>query len=127
MKQLILALALSVLSGCGLTPVATDAGAGAGNGPLTPEDKHALQLGYQVYAVEAALQSPEAESSIDAVRKLGLQTRHYVMVRGWILQHISMAESYRRTTAYRESEQRKSEVDGRIAALQEMLRAIDLE
>lgn len=112
-------------------PVAPDAGpaagAGAGHDPAEPGNEDALELGNQVLAVEAALQDPGAESSLEAVRRLGLQTRHYVMVRGWLLQHIGMAESYRGTAAYGDSEQRRNEIEDRIAALQKMLRAIDLE
>lgn len=127
MQQLIPALVFAMLSGCTLMPADPDAGAAAANNPLAPEDRQALELGHQVHAVEEGFQNPEAEASIEAVRRLGLQTRHYVMVRGWILQQISMAESYRGTSAYSESEQRRAEIDGRIAALQKMLRSIDLE
>ena len=94
---------------------------------LSEQDKHALEVGRKVIKIKSAFQSPERQSSIDAVRDLGLDSRYYVMVRGWILQHISMTESYRGTTTYAKSEQRKKEIEGRIAALRKMLRAIDLE
>ncbi len=94
---------------------------------LSDQDKEALELGRKVINVKAALQTPEKRTSIEAIRDLGLDSRYYIMVRGWIRQHISMTESYRGTTTYHDSEDRKKEVDGRIKALQKALRAIDLE
>lgn len=96
-------------------------------GKLSAQDMHALELGRKVVKVKAALQSPEKQASMDTIRDLGLDSRYYVMVRGWISQHISMTESYRDTSPYRESAKRKKEVDDRIAALRRVLRAIDLE
>ena len=118
---------LALLSACVVPAFAGLALAGPAGTVLAPADEQALRLGHQVNAVAAALHRPEVESSIDAVRTLGLQTRYHVMVRGWILQHIAMAESYRGTSAYRESAQRQAEVEGRITALGKMLKAIDLE
>ena len=34
--------------------------------------------------VQAALADPTAQDSLQAVRDLGLDSRHYVMVRGWL-------------------------------------------
>ncbi len=94
---------------------------------LSKEDVHALELGRKVIRVKSALKAPEKRASIDAVRELGLDSRYYVMVRGWILQHISMTESYKGTSVYKESEQRRKEIDKRVLGLRKMLRAIDLE
>jgi len=91
------------------------------------QDKHALEVGRKVIKIKSALQVPEQQSSIDAVRELGLDSRYYTMVRGWIMEHIKMTKSYRGTTEYKKSKQRKNEIDSRIAALEEMVRAIDLE
>ncbi len=127
MKRLTIVLALVVLCGCANTDNASTAEQEAGNTTLTKEDKHALELGRKIIRIKAALQIPEKQASVDAVTELGLDSRYYVMVRGWILQHINMTQSYLGTTTYKESEQRKSEIDDRIASLQKMLRAIDLE
>jgi hypothetical protein len=94
---------------------------------FSDHDRHALEVGRKVIRIRSALEHPEKKESIDAVKSLGLDTRYYVMVRGWIVQHVSMTNSYKGTTAYKESKQRKAEIDNRIAALQRMLRAIDLE
>ncbi len=127
MKRLTIVLALVVLCGCANTDNAFTAEQEVGNTTLTKEDKHALELGRKIVRIKAALQIPEQQASVDAVTELGLDSRYYVMVRGWILQHINMTQSYLGTTTYKESEQRKSEIDDRIASLQKMLRAIDLE
>lgn len=49
------------------------------------------------------------------------------MVRGWVIQHLQMAESYRDSSATREDPELKKAVDARIAGLKNILRAIDLE
>ena len=99
----------------------------AENEGLSEQQKEALALGLKVIEVKAALEKPEMEGSIDVIKSLGQDSRYYVMVRGWIRQHIEMTESYQGTSTYRESKKRKKEVDGRITALKKMLRAIDLE
>lgn len=128
MKQLVpVLIALTVSCGCASTHNTSTVEQEASNTVLSKEDRHALEVGRKVMRIKSAFQTPERQAAIDAVRELGLDSRHYVMVRGWILQHISMTESYKGTTAYMESGQRKNEIDGRIAALRRMLRAIDLE
>lgn len=94
---------------------------------LSDQDKHALELGRAVLKVKNALQRPEKQGAIDAIRELGLKSKYFVMVRGWIILHIRMTESYRGTTTYAKSEERKKEVEDRIKALGKMLQAIDLE
>ena len=94
---------------------------------LSEEDLHALELGRKIIRAKAALQEPGKQGSIAAIKDLGLDSRYYVLVRGWIVQHISMTESYKGTSTYKNSDKRRKEIDGRIAALQKMLRATDLE
>lgn len=90
-------------------------------------DEEAMVLGRQVLAVKEALQAPEDPASLEAIKGLGQDSRYYVMVRGWIVQHIQMAESYRGTSDYKNKPERKLEVEKRISALQKALRLIDLE
>lgn len=90
-------------------------------------DEEAMALGRQVLAVKAALEQPEAPESLEAIRALGNDSRYYVMVRGWVIQHLQMAESYMGTSTYRDDPARKQAVDARIAALKKALRALDLE
>jgi hypothetical protein len=84
-------------------------------------------LGKKVLAVQAALQSPCETSAMDAIKDLGHDSRYYVLTRGWIHQHLRMAESYRDTQKYRETEEYQKQVDKRIQCLQKMIRALDLE
>ncbi len=90
-------------------------------------DEEAMVLGRQVLAVKQALENPEAPESMAAVTALGQDSRYYVMVRGWVVQHIQMAESYRGTSEYKASAERKLEVEKKISSYQKMLRRIDLE
>ena len=94
---------------------------------LSPQDQQALDLGRKVIKARAALKVPAKQTSIETIRELGLDSRYYVMTRGWITQHISMAESYRGTSKYRQDETYRKEIDDRITALRKLLRAIDLE
>jgi hypothetical protein len=119
-------LALSALCGCStsMSPIDTTEEV---TSALSQEDRYALSLGQKILKIEEALKHPEKKESIDAVKDLGLMTRNYAMVRGWVLQHISMAESYRDVSNYNVSEEYKKKVEDRIKALKKMLRAIDLE
>ena len=90
-------------------------------------DEEAMALGRRVLAVKTAFEHPEAPESLEAIRALGNDSRYYVMVRGWVIQHLQMAESYMGTSSYRDDPVRKQAVDERIAALKKALRAIDLE
>lgn len=94
---------------------------------LSPQDQQALELGRKVIKARHALKTPGRQSSIADIRDLGLDSRYYVMTRGWITQHISMAESYRGTSKYKQDEKWRKEIDDRITALKKLLRAIDLE
>ncbi|WFB37466.1 hypothetical protein P3T73_06795 [Kiritimatiellota bacterium B12222] len=90
-------------------------------------DEEAMLLGYQVMAVQEALRFPEQPESLEAIKGLGLDSRYYVMVRGWLVQEIKLAESYRDRSDYTQDSQRQLDVEKRISALQKALRMIDLE
>lgn len=82
------------------------------------------KLGQAVLAIQNAIANPDAPYSLDAVKELGLKTAHYSMVRGWLVQELSGAESIK-------SSQKKvainSVIDARIDFLKKAIRAIDLE
>jgi hypothetical protein len=59
-------------------------GSGVSADPATVPDDEATLLGQRVLAVQAALQDPAAPGSMEAVEDLGLDSRYYVMVRGWL-------------------------------------------
>ncbi|MGB5465872.1 MAG: hypothetical protein WBM84_07285 [Sedimenticolaceae bacterium] len=100
----------------------------AGGGRLEPvdplrADDHALWLGQRVLAIAAAVRNPDAPDAMVAVLELGLDSRYYVMVRGWLLAQLlgDMSISQARNGDV------SPQVAARIAFLQKAIRAIDLE
>ena len=93
-------------------------------GTCSAEDQDAIQLGREVLAIQKAIAHPDDPSSIDAVKKLGLITAHYSMVRGWLVQELNGAESIK---SAQKPDSRTPEIDARIAFLKKAIRAIDLE
>ena len=58
--------------------------------PVDPSraDRHALWLGHRVLAIAAAIRNPDAPDAMGAVLELGLDSRYYVMVRGWLVMQL---------------------------------------
>ena len=94
---------------------------------LSERDQYALEVGRKVLDIKAALEKPEQPASIEAIKALGLDSRHYVMVRGWLVQELRSAKSWQETSTYQTSPAYKNTTDQRINALRRMIRAIDLE
>lgn len=112
-------LALWVLTA--VPAVLADAG---GPDPVSSHsDAEALELGHRVLAVQDALRNPGAPGSMDAVLALGHDSRHYVMVRGWLVQRLQGARSI--LEAGRDTP--RPDLDKQIAFLEKAIRAIDLE
>jgi len=95
--------------------------------PLSEQDQYALEIGQKVLTIQKALENPDQPASLEAVKALGLDSRHYVMVRGWLSQALRSAESGQDTSTYQTSAAYKNATDKRISALRRMIRAIDLE
>ena len=70
-----------------------------------------------------ALNDPAAPDAIDAVKALGLDTRYYVMVRGWL--SMQLAGDRGIANAHRDS--MPPHIRERIDFLERAIRAIDLE
>jgi hypothetical protein len=87
-----------------------------------PENEAAL-LGQQVLAIKAALYDPSAPGAMQAVRDLGLDSRYYVMVRGWL----GLQLEGDRDIAGASRDKASHEVRRRIEFLERAIRAIDLE
>ena len=51
-------------------------------------DEHALWLGKRVLAIATAVRNPDAPDALEAVLELGLDSRYYVMVRGWLVMQL---------------------------------------
>ena len=86
-------------------------------------DAHALWLGHRVLAIAAAIERPEMPGAMDSVLALGLDSRYYVLVRGWLSMQLRGDLDI--------SEARDGDVSPRLAAriafLRKAIRAIDLE
>ena len=91
------------------------------------EDAQALEVGRKVLRLNKALRASDDKELLAAVRDLGLDSRYYVMTRGWLTQELSSAKSYRDTSTYKNDAKRKNEIDARIDLITRCLRAIDLE
>ena len=86
-------------------------------------DEEALELGRKVLAIQAAIENPEARDAMGAITDLGLDARHYMMVRGWLSEQLRADRSVR--DAYQG--QAPARIEERIEFLQRAIRAIDLE
>ena len=102
---------------------AADGKPGAAAAASGEEDEAALALGRSVLAVRLAIENPQTPGALDAVRALGTDSRHYVMVRGWLSEQLRADRSIR--DASREKTPRN--IMDRIAFLEKAIRAIDLE
>ena len=90
---------------------------------LTGEARKALELGRKVLAVRQAIANPQTPGAMEAVTALGLDSRHYVMVRGWLTQQLAGDQSILDAS----KENTPKAVKDRIAFLHKAIRAIDLE
>ena len=95
----------------------------AGAEPPSSGDAEALALGRQILAVQRALGDPDKPESLKAVMALGTDSRHYVMVRGWLVQLLAGDESIAEAAGGKPAEA----VAARIRFLRKAIRAIDLE
>ena len=99
-----------------------------GDGGLEPVDRsradeNALWLGQRVLAIAAAIRNPDAPDAMAAVLELGLDSRYYIMVRGWLALQLrgDMSISQARNGDV------SPQITARIAFLEKAIRAIDLE
>jgi hypothetical protein len=86
-------------------------------------DAEALRVGRAVDTIRQAIADPATPGALDAVRELGLDSRYYAMVRGWLVQELSGAQSIREARGGAVP----PGVRARIEFLERAIRAIDLE
>lgn len=86
-------------------------------------DEHALWLGQRVLAIAEAVRNPDEPNAMAAVLELGLDSRYYVMVRGWLVAQLRGDMSIFQARNGDVSPQ----IAARIAFLEKAIRAIDLE
>jgi len=90
---------------------------------LTAEAREALELGRKVLAVRQAIANPQTPGAMESVTALGLDSRYYAMVRGWLTQQLAGDQSILDASG----ENTPKAVKDRIAFLHKAIRAIDLE
>jgi len=98
-------------------------GAGSPINQALASDTEALRLGQRVFAVQSALDDPAAHGALQAVTDLGLDSRYYVMVRGWL----GLQLEGDRSIAASSQDDVSPEIERRIEFLEQAIRAIDLE
>ena len=86
-------------------------------------DPDASDLGLKVLAVQAVLATPSTPGAIDTIKALGLDSRYYVMVRGWL----SMQLEGDRSIASARGDAVPRHIRQRIDFLERAIRAVDLE
>ena len=86
-------------------------------------DEHASWLGHRVLAIAAAMREPQGPQAMEPVLELGLDSRYYLMVRGWLVMQLSADRSIEQARGGDPS----PEVAARIRFLEDAIRAIDLE
>jgi len=115
----------SIAFACALLLPAIGVTGGSRLEPVDPSraDEHALWLGQRVLAIAAAMRNPDAPGAMEAVLELGLDSRYYVMVRGWLAEQLRGDMSILQARNGDVSPQ----IAARIAFLEKAIRAIDLE
>ena len=86
-------------------------------------DADAMELGYKVSAINAALQNPVTPGAMQTITELGHDQRYYVMVRGWLMYQLQGDMSILQASQGQEQEN----IRARIDFIQRAIRAIDLE
>ena len=86
-------------------------------------DAEAMELGYRISAINAALQNPAAPGAMRAITDLGHDQRHYVMVRGWLMYQLQGDMSILQAS----QGPAQATVRARVDFIQRAIRAIDLE
>ena len=81
------------------------------------------QLGRQVLAVGEAIRHPQMPDAMETIVELGTDSRHYVMVRGWLALELQGVESILGASQPGE----RPELEARAEFLKRAIRAIDLE
>lgn len=82
------------------------------------------RIGEMVLAIEQALAHPEDPQALEVISLHGTDSRHYVMIRGWLIQELQAVESQLAASRTLELQQRFST---RAEFLRRAIRRIDLE
>ncbi len=90
---------------------------------FTQTQTETLRIGALVQKVDYAIAYPSKES-LESIALAGTDTRHYVMIRGWLVQVLKGIQSQHDASA---AANRRAELQVKIDFLQMAIRRIDLE
>tara|TARA_B100000809_G_scaffold265381_1_gene324053 strand:+ start:2130 stop:2483 length:354 start_codon:yes stop_codon:yes gene_type:complete len=93
------------------------------NSTFTENQTETLRIGALVQKVDYAIAHPSNES-LENIALAGTDTRHYVMIRGWLVQTLKGIESQHDASA---AADRRAQLQVKIDFLQRAIRRIDLE
>jgi len=83
----------------------------------------AERLGQGILDIQYALDNPDAPDALNAVTRLGHDSRYYVLVRGWLVQELQGLQSISASGAAEIRANQRAKLD----FVQQAIRAIDLE
>lgn len=125
--RLVLVLgAVLILWGCSNTGGNTAGNQQAQNATesATQSTAESIRVGEMVAAVGYAIKHPQKADSLAVITAAGTDSRHYVMIRGWLVQELSGVES--QLQAHRDIEA-KAKFQDKVDFLRRAIRRIDLE
>jgi len=82
------------------------------------------QIGVMVKEITAALKTPENPESFEIIVKYGMDSRYYVMIRGWLTQELRGVSSQLGGSGVSAA---KLKLQQKAAFLKKVIRRIDLE
>ena len=89
-----------------------------------PRELEAIRIGTRIQEIQQALEKPDEKASLETIAKYGTDSRHYVMIRGWLHELLKGTQS--QLGSARDPESRKS-FQQRESFLKTAIRRIDLE
>jgi hypothetical protein len=95
--------------------------------PLTAEANKLAEeqrIGAMVMEIDSALKAPSDAKSLATIVRYGTDSRHYVMIRGWLVQLLKGAESQNSAASEPELKSKHQEA---VDFLKKAIRRIDLE
>ena len=117
MKTAVILCALLCINGCMSTTKQNS------NKTFTKTQTETLRVGALVEKVDYAIAHP-SKDSLEDIALAGTDTRHYVMIRGWLVQVLKGIQSQHDASI---SADRRAELEVKIDFLQMAIRRIDLE
>lgn len=82
------------------------------------------EIGVMVKAIDKAITTPQSDS-LKLIYQYGTDSRYYVMIRGWLVQELTGAQS--QLESHRQQDERRQQLEHKVSFLKQAIRRIDLE